>query len=321
MSETTLIPDQLAGGADVDRAHMPGRVGKLWAQIRRNYIAYLFLTPAFFLMIVFLAVPLIQSLILSFYQWNGINQRTWVGLENFRRLLTDDSVFLLALKNNTFFSLSTTTGTVVLGFLLALAIERRVRGWRFFKVAYFLPVMMSTTVVGLLWGRLFDPVFGPINTLLKSLGWQQPPDWLGDPNLALFSTIGVSIWQYAGFPMIIFLAAIESIPAEIHDAATLDGVTWFQRATRIILPLVMNVVAVIVMLQLIFSFKVFDIVWAMTTGGPGDASNVLGIYLYRTAFRYTQFGYGSAIAVMMFLIIFILSMVYLRLFRPEHVEY
>jgi ABC-type sugar transport system permease subunit len=181
--------------------------------------------------------------------------------------------------------------------------------------------MMSSTVVGLLWGRLLDPTFGPINSLLKALGWAQPPVWLGDPNLALFPIIAVSIWQYAGFPMIIFLAAIENIPAEIHDAATLDGVTWWQRTLQIILPLVMNVVAVVVMLQLIFSFKVFDIVWAMTTGGPGNASSVLGVYLYRIAFEYTQFGYGSAVAVMMFLIIFTMSLIYLRLFQPARIEY
>jgi ABC-type sugar transport system permease subunit len=272
-------------------------------------------------MLVFLALPLFQSLILSLYRWNGISQPVWVGLDNFRHLLTDDKVFILSLKNNIIFSIFTTFGTIILGFLLALAVERRVRGWRIFKVTYFLPVMMASTVVGLLWGRLLDPTFGPLNTLLKALGWAQPPSWLGDPNLVLFSIIAVSIWQYAGFPMIIFLAAIESIPGEIHDAATIDGVNWWQRATRIILPLVMNVVVVIVMLQLIFSFKVFDVVWAMTTGGPGDASSVLGIYLYRTAFTYTQFGYGSAVAVAMFVIIFTLSMLYLRLFQPGRVEY
>ncbi len=319
MSETTLLPEKLVGDAAAQTR--PGRAGRLLRQIRRSYVAYLFVAPAFFLMIVFLAYPLVQSLILSLYQWNGLGQATWVGLDNFRRLLTDDSVFILSLQNNAVFSLLTTFGTVVLGFLLALAVERRVRGWRIFKVTYFLPVMMSSTVVGLLWGRLLDPTFGPINTLLKSMGWANPPSWLGDPNLVLFTIIAVTIWQYSGFPMIIFLAAIEAVPTEVHDAATLDGVTWWQRATRIILPLVMNVVAVVVMLQLIFSFKVFDVVWAMTSGGPGNASSVLGIYLYRTAFSFTQFGYGSAVAVSMFVIIFVMSMVYLRLFRPDRVEY
>jgi ABC-type sugar transport system permease subunit len=321
MSGTTLLPEELAVNTRRPRTSLQARIGRLWSQVRRNYVAYLFVAPAFVLMLLFLVYPLVESLILSLYRWNGINERTWVGLDNFRRLLTEDTVFIVAIKNNVIFSVLTTAGTVILGFLLALAIERRVRGWRIFKVVYFLPVMMSTTVVGLLWGRLYDSAFGPINGLLRSLGWAKPPDWLGDANISLISIIIVTIWQYAGFPMIILLAAIENIPSEIHDAATLDGVNWRQRALKIILPLVMNVVLVIVMLQLIFSFKVFDIVWTMTEGGPGEASNVLGVLLYRTAFRYTQFGYGSAIAVLMFLIIFILSMVYLRLFRPDRVEY
>src|SRR5258708_8998633 len=291
MSETTLRPEKLAGKEWV-RPGAKRQARSLWSQIRRHYVAYLFLAPAFILMIVFLAYPLLESLILSLYQWNGLGAKTWVGLENFRQLLTQDNVFFLSLKNNVLFSIFTTLGTVVIGFLLALAIERRVHGWRIFKITYFLPVMMSSTVVGLLWGRLLDPTFGPINSLLKFFGWSQPPNWLGDPNLALVPIILVSIWQYAGFPMIIFLAAIENIPTEIHDAATLDGVTWWQRTVNIILPLVMNVLAVIVMLQLIFSFKGFDIVCAMTTACPPIASSVLGVYLYRIAFEYTKFGYG-----------------------------
>jgi ABC-type sugar transport system permease subunit len=292
----------------------------LGKNIRKNFIAYIFLAPAFVLMAVFLAYPLVESMLLSLYQWNGIAPREYIGLENFQMLL-EDEVFFLALGNNVTFSVFTTLGTVTLGFLLALAIERRVRGWRYFKVIFFLPVMMSTTIVGLLWGRLLDPTFGPINDVLRTLGWANPPQWLADPFWAMAAIIIVSIWQYAGFPMIIYLAAIEGIPQEIHEAATLDGVNWWQRALRIILPMVKNVTFTIIMLQVIFSFKVFDIVYTMTLGGPGEATNVLGIYLYRTAFKYTQFGYGSAIAVLMFVIVFVLSIFYLRQFRTERVEY
>jgi len=121
--------------------------------------------------------------------------------------------------------------------------------------------------------------------------------------------------------MIIFLAAMENIPLQIHDAATIDGINSWQRIWYIIFPLVKHVFVMIVILQIIFSFKVFDIIWAMTQGGPGDSSTVLGVYLYRVAFRYTWFGYGSAVAVMMFIIIFTVSLFYLRFIRPEEVEY
>lgn len=296
------------------------RVGMLGGRLRRARVAYLFVAPAYLLMFAFMAYPLAESLILSFYEWNGIGPRVYVGLENFRYLV-EDTVFLRALKNNLIFSALTTAGTVVLGFLLAVAVERRVLGWSIFKVVYFLPVMMSGTIVGLLWGRLYDPTYGPINSVLRSLGWENPPVWLGDPNVALYAIILVTIWQYAGFPMVMFLAGMESIPPEIHDAATLDGVNAWQRMTQIILPLVKHVVSVMVLLQLIFSFKVFDIIWAMTSGGPGEATTVLGIHLYRESFTYTHFGYGAVIAVVMFAIIFAMFTVYQRVFRVEQVEY
>ena len=296
------------------------RTRALGMRLHRARVAYLFLAPAYGLMLLFMAYPLAESLILSFYEWNGIGPRVFVGLDNFR-FLAEDQVFFQALKNNLIFSALTTAGTVVLGFLLAVSVERRVLGWQTFKVVYFLPVMMSGTVVGLLWGRLYDPTYGPINSLLRALGWDNPPVWLGDPNLALYAIILVTVWQYAGFPMVMFLAAMESIPPEIQDAATLDGVTPWQRVIQIILPLVMHVVAIMVLLQLIFSFKVFDIIWAMTSGGPGEATTVLGIHLYRESFTYTHFGYGAVIAVVMFVIIFAMFTVYQRLVRVEQFEY
>jgi ABC-type sugar transport system permease subunit len=283
-------------------------------------VAYLFLTPAFLLLITFIGYPLVRSLVLSLYEWNGITRPEFIGLTNFQFLLRDRT-FWLALRNNLTFSALSTGGTVIIGFWLALAVERRVSGWPIFKVVYFLPVMMSMTVVGILWGRFYDPTYGPINLLLKAIGVADPPVWLGHPKTALYAIIAVSIWQYSGFPMIIFLAAMENIPQELHDAATIDGVSTWQRVRHLIFPMVKQVFAVIVMLQIIFSLKVFDIIWVMTEGGPGEASTVLGVYLYRTAFRYTQFGYGSTVAVMMTIIIFTLSLIYLRFIRPEQIEY
>ncbi|MBI1877705.1 MAG: sugar ABC transporter permease [Chloroflexi bacterium] len=282
--------------------------------------AYFFLAPAFLLMITFIAYPLVQSLILSLYEWNGITPPRFVGLTNFKLLFQDGSLWV-ALYNTIAFSVLTTAGTVSIGFLLAVAVERRVKGWAFFKVIYFLPVMISITVVGLLWGQLYDPTFGPVNLLLKAGGIAHPPVWMGDPNVALYAIIAVTIWQYSGFPMIVFLAAMENIPPDLHDAATIDGVNGWQRIVHLIFPMVKQVFAVIVMLQIIFSLKVFDIVWVMTQGGPGESTTVLGVYLYRNAFIYTYFGYGSTVAVLMTAIVFTLSVVYQRFVRPERIEY
>ena len=292
----------------------------LLRNIYRARLAYAFLAPAFLLLITFIAYPLVRSLYLSLFEWNGISKPVFIGLENFRTL-TGDRSFLNALSNTLKFSVLTTSGTVAIGFFLAVAVERRVFGWRAFKIIYFLPVMMAMTVVGLLWGQLFDPTFGPINLVLKALGMAKPPVWMGDPKITLYAIIGVSIWQYAGFPMIVLLAAMENVPLEIHDAATIDGVNGWQRISHIIFPMIKGVVVVIVMLQIVFSLKVFDVIWVMTQGGPGEASNVLGVYLYRNAFVYTYFGYGSAIAVVMTVIIFTLSMLYRRFVTVEAVEF
>ncbi|HEX9926616.1 MAG TPA: sugar ABC transporter permease [Anaerolineae bacterium] len=310
-----------------DVSYQQRPAGRLRAAVittaRRAYkarLAYLFLAPAFLLMLTFIAYPLVQSLILSLYEWNGITAPRFVGLTNFKLLLQDSSLWT-ALINTIAFSILTTIGTVSIGFLLAVAVERRVKGWAFFKVIYFLPVMISITVVGLLWGQLYDPTFGPINLLLKAGGIANPPIWMGDPSVALYAIIAVTIWQYSGFPMIVFLAAMENVPLDLHDAATIDGVNGWQRIIHLIFPMVKQVVAVIVMLQIIFSLKVFDIVWVMTQGGPGESTTVLGVYLYRNAFIYTYFGYGSTVAVLMTFIIFSLSIIYQRVVRPERIEY
>ena len=289
-------------------------------RIYKARLAILFLAPAFLLMLTFIAYPLVRSLYLSLFKWNGITKPQFIGLQNFTMLFQDAS-FYNALFNTLKFAILTTAGTVIVGFFLAVAIERQVMGWKAFKIIYFLPVMMALTVVGMLWGQLLDPTFGPVNTLLKALGVASPPVWMGDPKITLYAIVGVSIWQYAGFPMIVFLAAMENIPLDIHDAATIDGVNPGQRITRIIFPMIKNVIVVMIMLQIIFSLKVFDVIWVMTQGGPGEATNVLGIYLYRNAFVYTYFGYGSAIAVVMAAIVFTISMLYRRYIKVEVIEF
>jgi ABC-type sugar transport system permease subunit len=304
---------------------MPGKtkrsyLGQKAHELYQARLGIIFLIPAFSLIIIFIAYPLLRSLYLSLFEWNGITHPEFVGLENFKYLLQDAS-FLNALENTIVLAVTTTAGIVGVGFLLAVAIERRVRGWAVFKFVYFLPVMLSLTVVGMLWGELLDPTYGAVNVFLKFLGMEKPPVWLGDPNLALYAIIGITIWQYTGFAMIVLLAAMENIPPDIHDAATIDGVGSWGRITHIILPLVKPVLAVLVMLQLIFSMKVFDIVWVMTRGGPGEATSVLGVYLYKNAFVYTHFGYSSAIAVVMTVIIFTLSMVYQHFIDPEAIEF
>lgn len=295
----------------VREVSLPGR--NLLKRVWQYKMSYLFVLPALVLLAAFLGVPFIRSFTYSLYEWNGISSPVYVGLQNFSTLF-HDKYFWNAFSNNLKFTVITTLVTCLLGFLFAVAIDRRVKGWSIFKFAYFLPVMISMTVVGVLFGKIFEPAFGILNSLLGALGlesWQHA--WLGDPEIALYSIIGVTIWQYSGFTMILFLAAVEGISPEIHDAATIDGVSSFRRIVNIILPIVKRIVLMVVMLQIIFSFKVFDIVWVMTRGGPGTTSDILGTFLYKTAFRNEQFGYASSISVTMTITIFVVSIIYLSI--------
>lgn len=297
----------------------PRMTVRRWLQ--KNALWYLFLAPALLMLLAFMAVPLFKSLELSFYEWNGLRPREYIGFENFTDLF-DDRFFWGALQHTVAFAIFATLGTVVIGLLLAVAISRRVRGSDLYRVAFYLPVMLPMTVTAALWVRIYETNYGLLNTFLRGLSLDalaQP--WIATPQSALGAIIAVAIWQYSGFPMIVLLAAIEGIPSELHEAATLDGVTELQRLRHLTLPLIRPVLISISVIQVIFSLKVFDLVWVMTKGGPGESSQVLGTYLYRQAFEQQDYGYASAVAVIMFLVIFSVTYTYYRLTKVDTVEF
>lgn len=289
--------------------------------IRDNLHWYLFLAPAILLLLGFMGFPLYRSLELSLFEWKGLLPREWVGLENFERLFRD-RYFWGALWHTIVFAVAATTGTVGIGLLLALAISRRVPFHKFYRFAFYLPVMLPMTVVAALWARIYEPNFGLLNTVLNNLGLGfLAQTWLGSLDLSLPSIIVVVIWQYAGFPMIVLLAAIEGIPEDLHEAAELDGANEFERMRDIVIPMIWPVLVSISVIQVIFSLKVFDVVWVMTKGGPAESSSVLGTYLYRRAFEQQEYGYASAVAVAMFAVIFTVTYLYYRLTKVDAVEF
>lgn len=286
-----------------------------------NLIWYVFVAPAIILIVAFMVVPIFEALSLATYQWNGVRPREYVGLENFQDLW-GDRFFVGALQHTVLFSIAGTVGTVTLGLLLAVAISRRVPGSSIFRLLFYLPVMVPITVVGALWVRILEPNFGLLNTFLRGIGLESlAKSWLGDINVALFVLIGVTIWQYSGFPMIVLLAGIENISEEIQEAATLDGVSEWQRLAYVTLPLIRPVLISISVLQIIFSLKVFDLVWVMTRGGPGQSTDVLGTFLFDEAFFKRKYGYASAVAVAMFVIIFSITYIYQRIVRVENAKF
>jgi ABC-type sugar transport system permease subunit len=302
-----------------------GRPGALWRLQRwwnKTGMWYFFVAPAVVLLLVFMAYPLVDGLSLSIFKWDGIAPRKMIGLGNFEKLVTDD-LFWDAVWHTFLFAVVATLGTVGIGFILATVISRRVPGWKLFRMGYYLPVMLSLVVVGLLWRRMYEYNWGLVNTLLRAIGLDAfALPWLADPKYTLNAVMVVPIWQYSAFPMIVILAAIENIPQDLHDAATIDGVNEWQRARFLMFPLIRPVVASISMLQLIFSLKVFDLIWVMTPrGDPAGSSMVLGLFLYMKGFFNHDFGYASAVAMVMFVIVFAMTYLYQRVVKIDVVEY
>jgi ABC-type sugar transport system permease subunit len=287
---------------------------------RRNLAPYLWVLPAVLLYAVFKLVPMVAGLYLALLQWDGIEPAKFVGLQNFRRML-EDEVILLALLNNAKYAVGTVIGKTVLALLLALLLNQALRGRAFFRTSLFMPVVMSFVVVGILWSWLYNAQFGLVNSLLRGLGLEfLILDWLGDPKVALWSLIVVDIWKWYGFHMVIFLAGLQTIPAELYEAARIDGASRLQQFWRITLPLLQPVMLVNVTLSLMGAFNVFDIPYVMTEGGPANSTMVMALHIYVRGFKFYRFGYAAAMSYVLFTLVTILAAIQMRLMSRESVS-
>jgi raffinose/stachyose/melibiose transport system permease protein len=270
----------------------------------RAVVAGLFLLPAFAFLVVFVAWPILSSVRLSFYEWNGITaSRRFAGLDNWRMLLADD-VFWRALVNNLVVVALSIAIQMPVAMALAVLLHRGGRALKLFKVVYFFPMLMSTVAIGVLFKAVYDVNFGAITPLARALGaGVLARDWLGDPGIALLSVVAVICWQFIPFYMILFVARLVSIPDELRDAAAIDGATSAQCFWRVELPLLRGVVVTAMTLSLIGSLKYFDLIWVMTEGGPSHATELMATYMYKQAFASYRMGYGSTIATAMFVIV------------------
>ncbi len=277
------------------------------------------LLPAAALTAVFTVYPGIAAARLSLYSYAGYGDETWVGLRNYKVLFADPT-FRSSLWHTVQFAVVTAVGTVVVGTLIAVHLNRQNRYSRFIKAMVFLPVILPVVFTGLVWVFGLDANFGWVNSLLENLhaGWGQA--WLSNPSLVMWTVEFVTVLQFSGLPMIIVLAALQDVPAEVQEAASLDGVSAFQRLRYITLPLVKDVILTVLLLQVMYGFKVFDQVFVMTRGGPGHASEVTSTYVYREAFQLQHFGLGAAGAVVTCLVVVLVSMAYLSVFRPGRIQ-
>lgn len=268
-----------------------------------GWTSYLFLLPSLGLYILSVVYPTIRSVYLSFFDWNGILPKTYIGVKNYVSLLTNDKIFWIALKNNVLWIILTVCFTVTVSLILALALNREFRGRTFYRAIFYVPYMFSWIVVGIIWKWMYNPNMGFINEFLRLIGLENlTRNWLAEKNIAIYCIYVAALWQGVGQPMVYFISGLSAIPEDILEAARIDGAGKFSMFFNITLPMLKETFVVVLATLIIASMKVYDIVYTMTGGGPANATQTLASYMYSQTFKYNKLGKGSAIASIMLVI-------------------
>lgn len=282
----------------------------------------LFMLPAVVIYSFVVVVSIIMSFYYSMFQWDGIGQKTFIGLSNYTSLFVgNQDGFIKAAGNSLLLAALSIVGQLVPGIILALILARGVKGEGFFRTVFFIPVVMSSVVIGQLWTMIYNPSYGLLNTLLKNIGlegWTRA--WLGDTETALISVFIVIIWQYIGYHMLLIYSGIKRIPADIYEAARIDGATEVQAAWKITLPLILPTLKTCATLALVGSLKLFDLVYVITNGGPLNATEVPSTLMFRTIFQKNMYGYGSSMAIFIVVECLLLTCL-INLFKPKQYTY
>lgn len=275
---------------------------------QRPWVPYLYILPALFFYAFFVLWPIFDTLRLSFYDWDGFSTPRFNGLGNYGQLLEDEVVHA-ALRNNLLFIVFYTLFPIALALLLTtLLTRRRLWGLSFFRAGLFIPQVMSMVVVGVVWGWIYNPAFGPLNQVLKAIGLEAlARPWLGDFNLALPAVGVVGTWVQYGFCMVLFVAGVQHIEESLYDAAKIDGANGMQEFWHVTLPGLRNEMSVAMVTTFVAALRIFAVVFVTTRGGPGFRTMVVSMWLYRNAFQINRAGYASAMAVVLSAIILLVS--------------
>lgn len=282
-------------------------------KIKDNLVAYSFILPNFLGFAVFTLGPILFAVYLAFTKWNGSGAITFIGFKNFIDLWSD-SRFVTSLKNTIVYSVAVVPLTVIASLFLAILLNQKIYARNFFRTVNFFPYVASLVAVAVVWNMLFNPAKGPVNMLLSFLGVadENLPRWAADKDWAMFTVILFSVWKNAGYYMIIYLAGLQGISAQLYEAATLDGATKRQQFWYVTLPQLRPTTFFVVVMLTIQCFKVYDQIYMITQGGPGTSTLVLVYHIYNTAFISWDLGYASAIAMVLFLLVLIVTIIQFR---------
>jgi raffinose/stachyose/melibiose transport system permease protein len=280
----------------------------------------LYVLPALLLIGVLIYIPLGLSGFYGLMKWDGIGEMEFIGLKNYIDGIKDLKFWESAYHSFLLAIFSTLSLFIYLG--IALILSSKIKGANLLRKIYLIPMLLSSVAIAQLWIKIYNPANGILNTLLRALGVENPPAWLGDTSIVLYSIFVPILWQYAGFYILIYYAALKNIPESLIEAARIDGASAWQIAFRIKAPLIKGVFSVTVVLAIVGSLKYFDLIWVMTGGGPSGASEVMASYMYKTAFNSYNYGYGSAIGFLLLVISIIVTYITRKLTnKGEDIQY
>ena len=264
---------------------------------------WLYMLPGMLWYSLIVLVPVVLAVYYGFFEWAGGPKKQFIGFNNFIAVI-EDQVFLQSLKNNIFLTVVCLIGQIGIAFILAIMLNGRFARWKsFHRTMSYFPAVLSAVIIGFIWNLIYDYNYGLLNTFLKLLGNQDKVQaWLNNDKLVLWLVAVPLVWQYIGYYMIIIMSALSSVDPQIFEVAEIDGASGWKKAVYITLPMVKNTLIVCVTLCIAGNMKIFDLIYAMTGGGPGTASSVMAMYAYKTSFLSYKMGYGSAMSIVILVV-------------------
>jgi raffinose/stachyose/melibiose transport system permease protein len=289
-------------------APIQSRLGAAW----RWGSSLPFLLPALVIYGLFALYPMVDALWLSFFDWDGVSaDREWVGLENYVQIFTRDPVFWTAVQNSLIWVVLSLIIPTAIGLAFAVALDQRLRGRNVLRAALYLPAIIASIAVATMWSWMYNPIFGLVNATMEAIGLESLiQDWLGDPDIALYSVLVAYVWQSTGVAMVLFLAGLQNVPAELKEAARVDGANHWRIFRAVTFPALMPTFVVVTVLSIISSLKVFDLVYGMTGGGPAQSTQVLALWSYTQSFRLHDYGNGMAVAMVLLVVTLVVVVPY-----------
>lgn len=273
-------------------------ISKMKENKKKNLVPYFFILPAFIIHVCVVTGPAFSTLVMSLFDWNGMGGATFIGLDNFKEIFTNDPIVVQAVIHNLQWLAIFITVPLLLGFIVAILVSRLGRLQMFFRTVYFIPYVISAAVAGKIWTAYMNPYYG-LNTVFDQLGLEQLAKtlWLGNPKIALFAVAFVDNWHWWGFVMVLFLGALQQVDPTLYEAARVDGATKFQELIHVSIPGIRQTIAFVLIMTIMWSFLTFDYVYIMTNGGPANSTEIMSTWIYKNAFVKYRAGYANALCV------------------------